>query len=89
MDDKDYSTHLLEEIRDQNKALLEGMKDVPKSWEFDELRRDVDALRRSDVVIEVAVADLSKDVKAIRAGVTDTSREVAEVKHRVTRLEAT
>jgi len=84
--------HVSALMEDQNAkldAVLEGMKDLPKSWEFNELRREVDALRRSDVVIEMAVADLSKDVKVIKARVTDNSREVADVKHRVTRLEAT
>ncbi len=80
---------LMEQQNAKLDAVLEGLKDLPKSWEFTELRRDVDALRHSDVVIEMAVADLSKDVKVIKAGVSDNSREVAALKHRVTRLEAT
>jgi predicted nucleic acid-binding Zn-ribbon protein len=84
--------HVSALMEDQNAkldAVLEGMKDLPKSWEFKELRREMEVMRRSDGVIEMAVTDMSKDVKVIKAGVTDNSREVADLKHRVTRLEAT
>lgn len=87
--DDDYTAHLLEEVRDQNKAILEGLKDLPKSWEFNELRRDVEAIRQGDTVLLVAVADLSQDVKVVKAGVTDTSRKLHNLEHRVSRLKAT
>src|SRR5947209_2191341 len=64
------------------------MKDLPKSWEFNELRRDVEAIRQGDTVMRVAVADLSQDVKVVKATVTDNIRQVNELEHRVTRLEA-
>jgi hypothetical protein len=67
MDDTNYLAHLLEEVRDQNKAILEGMKDLLKNWEFNELRRDVEAIRQGDTVMRVAVADLSQDVKVVKA----------------------
>ena len=88
MDDKGYTAHLLEEIRDQNRALLEGMKDMPKSWEFKELQRDIDTLRQNGTVIRVAIADVSQDMKIIKAAVTDNTRQVNELEHRVSRLEA-
>jgi uncharacterized protein YoxC len=88
MTDKDYMTVLLEEIRDQNKILIEGQKDLPARWEFDMLRRDVEAMKQNINVLKVAVADLSQDVKVIKAGVTDNSRELADHEHRIARLEA-
>lgn len=42
-----YIKVLLEEIHDQTKALLEGIKDLPIRWEFNELRRDVVGLKQS------------------------------------------
>ena len=78
-------------MEDQNAkldAVLEGMKDLPKSWEFNELRRDLDGLKQSMSVVKVAVADLSQDVKAVKAGVADNSRDVAKHEHRIARLEA-
>ena len=74
MADKDYMAVLLEEIRDQNKAVLEAvgdmqkqLADVPKRAEFDELRADV---------------------RVIRAAVTDISEQVGDHEQRITRLEA-
>jgi len=63
---KDHQTILLEEIRDQNKAILEGLQDVPKRLEFNELRSDV--------------AELKQDMKVVRATVTATNRDLAEHK---------
>ncbi len=88
MADKDYTTVLLEEIRDQNKALIEGQKNLPARWEFDVLRRDIEAMKQNINVLTVAVTDLSQDVKVIKAGVPDNSRELADHEHRIARLEA-
>jgi len=63
---KDHQTILLEEIRDQNKAILEGLQDVPKRLEFNELRSDV--------------AELKQDMKVVKAAVTATNRDLAEHK---------
>lgn len=41
-----YIGTLLEEIREQNKALLEGMKELPTRGEFHELRQDVTELKQ-------------------------------------------
>ncbi len=86
--DDNYLGILLEEIREQNKALLEGMKDLPTRWEFNELRHDVDGLKQSSSVLKVAIADLSHDVTAIKAAVSDNGRELADHGHRTIQLEA-
>ncbi len=71
---KDYATILLEEIRDQNKAILEGLREVPKRVEFNELKQDV--------------AEVKQSVKTIEAAVKATNRDLAALDQRVTRLEA-
>ena len=71
--DDNYLGILLEEIRDQNKAVLEAvgdmraeLKKVPKRDEFD---------------------DLKQDVKVIKAAITDLSHQVDDHERRITRLE--
>lgn len=68
-----YLGILLEEIRDQNKAVLEAVGDtreelkrVPKREEFDELKQNV---------------------KVIKAAVTDLSKQVGDHEHRISDLE--
>lgn len=76
MSDKDdnYIGILLEDIRDQNKAVLEAVGDmreelkrVPKREEFEELKQDV---------------------KIIKAAVTDLSHQVNDNEKRISQLEA-
>ncbi len=71
---KDYTAILLEEIRDQNKAILEGLREVPKRVEFNELKQDV--------------AEVKQSVKTIEAAVKATNRDLAALDQRVTGLEA-
>ncbi len=71
---KDYTAILLEEIRDQNKAILEGLREVPKRVEFNELKQDI--------------AELKQDMKVVKAAVQATNRDLAALDQRVTRLEA-
>lgn len=71
---KDYTTILLEEIRDQNKAILEGMNDLPTRGEFNRLEQKVD--------------QLSDGMKVVKAAVEATNCDVVALDHRVTRLEA-
>jgi septal ring factor EnvC (AmiA/AmiB activator) len=71
---KDYATILLEDIRDQNKAILEGLREVPKRVEFNELKQDV--------------AELKQDMKVVKAAVQATNRDLAALDQQVTRLEA-
>jgi len=71
---KDYATILLEEIRDQNKAILEGLREVPKRVEFNELKQDI--------------AELKQDMKVVKAAVQATNRDLAALDQQVTRLEA-
>jgi hypothetical protein len=60
---KDYETILLEEIRDQNKAILEGQKDQATHADIDRLERRFDALESDVKVIKAAVKDASRDLK--------------------------
>ena len=59
--EKDYHILLLEEIRDQNKTLLEGQKDQASSADVRRLQQDV--------------TELKQDMKVVRAATTDTSHQ--------------
>jgi hypothetical protein len=74
MADKDYSTVLLEQLVDQNKAVLELVGGLPTRADFNRLEQRVD--------------DLHADVKVIRAAVTDHSAKLADLDTRVSALEA-
>jgi predicted nucleic acid-binding Zn-ribbon protein len=74
MSDQDYAAILLEEIRDQNKAVLEAVG---------EMRRELSNVPKRDEFEE-----LKEDVKVIKAAVTDISQQVTDHEHRITRLEA-
>lgn len=72
-DDDNYTNVILEEIRDQNKAVLEAvgsmreeLRQVPKHEEFD---------------------DLKQDVKTIKAAVTAMNKDAANLDQRVISLE--
>jgi DNA-binding HxlR family transcriptional regulator len=73
MTDKDYTALLLEEIRDQNKAVLELLRAIPTISDFRHLEQRVD--------------DLRADVKVIKAAVTDLSFQGNDHERRITRLE--
>jgi hypothetical protein len=60
-----YNGAMLEEIRSQNEAILEGLEDVPKRVEFNEMKQ--------------GVTELKQEVKVIRAAVTATNRDVVDV----------
>jgi hypothetical protein len=73
-DEKDYSAVLLEQIADQNKAVLEAVGDIqpkvanlPTRDAFDELRRDV---------------------KTTTSALRDASGQVADHETRISALEA-
>lgn len=72
--DDDYMVLLLEQIRDQNRVLMEGQRQQATREDITELRE--------------AVVQLQADVKVIKAVVTDHSRELANYEHRIARLEA-
>jgi len=61
--EKDYQTVLLEEIRDQNKAILEGINGLPTRAEFNDLRVDVSELKDDMKSVKAAVKDLSRDLE--------------------------
>ena len=69
-----YTNVILEEIRDQNKAVLEAVGIM---------RQEMTTLaKQADLV------DLRQDVQVIKAAVIDTSNELRKLDQRVTRLES-
>ncbi len=72
--DSDYIDVLLEEIRDQNKAVLEVVGDM---------QTEVARIKS----IEDNVEELKSDMKVVKAAVTDVSKQENEQNHRITRLE--
>jgi septal ring factor EnvC (AmiA/AmiB activator) len=73
--DDNYLGVLLEEIRDQNRAVLEAVGDMQKN---------VAKLPS----IETDIRELKQDMKVVKATVTDLSHQVNDHEHRITRLEA-
>jgi hypothetical protein len=69
----DYIGLLLEEIRDQNKAVLEAVGDMQSK---------VSNLPTRDEFVE-----LKQDVKVIKAAITDLSMQQMDHEHRISRLE--
>jgi hypothetical protein len=59
---KDYQIILLEEIRDQNKALLESQKDRATRADINRVGQRLDALESDVKVIKAAVVDVSRDL---------------------------
>jgi hypothetical protein len=74
MADKDYTNVLLEQIRDEVKAVRELVADVPKMSDFRRLEQRVD--------------ELHADVKVIKSVVRAHSGKLAELGTRVSTLEA-
>jgi phage shock protein A len=75
MADKDCRDVLLEQLVDQNKAILEYVGEMPK-------------ISARLAHVEQAVDELQADVKVIRAAVTDVSGKVADLDTRLSALEA-
>jgi len=75
MADKDYQTVLIEQLVDQNKAILEYVGQLPS------ITRDIVHLKED-------VAELRSDIKIVKAAVTDLNQQAANHEHRITRLEA-
>ena len=73
--DVNHLSVLMEHVVDQNKAVLEAVGDMQKK---------VAVLPR----IEQRLEALEQDMKVVKAAVTATNRDVAELDNRVTRLEA-
>jgi hypothetical protein len=72
---KDYQTLLIEQLVDQNKAILEYVGELPS------IERDV-------VQLKADGAELKSDMKVVKAAVTDVSQHLADHERRVARLEA-
>ena len=75
MADKDYTALVLEEIRDQNKAVLEFVGELPS------IQRDIAELRED-------VAELTSDMKVVKAALADMTHQLDDHERRITRLEA-
>ena len=60
---KDYQILLLEEIRDQNKALLEGQKDQATRADIKQVGQRLDTLESDVKVIKAAVTATNHDLK--------------------------
>jgi len=60
---KDYQLILLEEIRDQNKALLEGQKDQATRADINRVGQRLDTLESDVQVIKAAVTATNNDLK--------------------------
>ncbi|RTK94572.1 hypothetical protein EKI60_03050 [Candidatus Saccharibacteria bacterium] len=69
-----YIGVVLEEIRDQNKIVLEAVGDLQTTVrKLDHMETDLKAIK--------------SDIKAIKAAVTDTSKQVQNHERRITKLE--
>lgn len=73
--DDNYLGVLLEEIRDQNKAVLEAVGDMQKNV-------------AKIPGIEQSVNELKQDMKVVKAAVTDLSHQVTDHERRIGGLEA-
>lgn len=71
--DDNYIGMLLEEIRDQNKAVLEAVGGIRQKVDNQPIRSEFNELR--------------DDVKTIKAAVTDQSKELKDHEQRLTYLE--
>lgn len=73
-DSERYTQILLEEIRDQNRALLEGQASLlGLPFKVDKIEEDV--------------AELKSDMKVVKAAVRATNDDVRDHEHRINRLE--
>jgi hypothetical protein len=72
--DSNYVGIILEEIRDQNKAVLEAVSDM---------RQNVALIPEMKTDIE----ELKQDVRTIKAAVTATNKDLSKLDTRVTVLE--
>ncbi len=71
----DYTGHLLEQLLDQNRAILEYVAEVPK------MSNKLDAIGDK-------VEKFEQDMQVVKAAVTDLSNHQANHERRITRLEA-
>ena len=63
-----YEGAILEEIRDQNKAILEGLQPLPKmARDIETLKDDVAEIRSDIVVIKALDQDHERRIKALEA----------------------
>jgi septal ring factor EnvC (AmiA/AmiB activator) len=81
-EDRNYTDILLEEMRENFRTISEGIADIKRQTLYiPQLRHDV--------------RDLKEDMKTVKAALTDTNKELREMRkqvndheHRITHLEA-
>jgi hypothetical protein len=71
----DYQTILIEQLADQNTAILEYVGELP-------------SIKRAIVQLKKDGAELKSDMKLVMAAVTDMSQHLADHERRIARLEA-
>ena len=75
MADKDYQTVLIEQLVDQNKAILEYVGELP-------------GIKTGIAELKEDVAGLKSDMKVVKAAITDISHQLDDHEHHIARLEA-
>jgi capsule polysaccharide export protein KpsE/RkpR len=76
MHDENYVGAILEEVRSQNKAVLEAVADI---------RQKVEPI----TAMQDDIAILKQDMRAVKAAVTETNHDISSLKARVESLETT
>jgi peptidoglycan hydrolase CwlO-like protein len=75
MTDNNYTDVLLENIQDQNKAVLEAVADIRQKVEpISSMQEDISVLKH--------------DMQAVKAAVTETNQDLGDLKQRVEHLES-
>jgi hypothetical protein len=72
---KDYRTILIEQLVDQNTAILEYVGELP-------------SIKRDSVQLKEDGAEVKSDMNVVKAAVTEMSQHLADHERRVARLEA-
>ncbi len=81
---KDYTDLLLEEIREQNKALLEGQRQmlgIPKK--VDKLSTDMTEVKADLKTIKKAVTETNKDQRRLDKQVDDHAKRITKLEHKL------
>lgn len=82
-----YISVMLEQIRDEIRAVYEEVAGIRDTVNSQTTRDKFDELKQDTHVLKAAMADVSHDMKAIKALVRDNSRELAHHERRIARLE--
>ena len=75
----DYTGHLLEQIRDEIKAVHEVVAGQPTRGEFNGLRRDVEDMKQELRTVNIAVADISSDVSKVKRDIHVSELKIHDI----------